>query len=86
SRIIIEVQTTEDYVNISVKDFGIGIKNIEDIFKYNKKTIVLGTEDEKGKGIGLMFSAELVKKNNGKIWVESELEKGSTFYFTLPKG
>lgn len=86
SKIIIKTIEFADSIQISVQDFGIGINDIESIFKYNKKTIVLGTEDEKGKGIGLMFTAELVKKNNGKIWVKSEPKKGSTFYFSLPKG
>ncbi len=85
SEIIIRTESLEEEIRISVQDFGKGIKETENIFLYNKKNIELGTENEKGKGIGLMFSAELIKKNNGKIWFDSKLNQGSTFYFTLPK-
>ena len=69
----------------SVSDKGIGIdqnhqKQIFSIFKR------LHTREEyPGTGIGLSISKRIVERHNGQIWIESELGKGSTFYFTIPK-
>ena len=74
-------------VEISVKDTGIGIshENLESIFNIDSKTNTLGTEKEKGSGLGLILCKEFVEKHGGKIWCESEPGKGSTFYITLPR-
>ncbi|WP_344788057.1 tetratricopeptide repeat-containing sensor histidine kinase [Postechiella marina] len=71
---------------ISIADSGVGIskKNIEKIFKGNSFT-TMGTNNEKGTGLGLSICRELVELNGGKIWVESTVNVGSTFYVQLPK-
>lgn len=71
---------------ISVSDSGIGIseENIAKIFKIDESFSTIGTEREKGTGLGLILCKEFVEKNGGKLWVKSEPNKGSTFFFTLP--
>ena len=82
----IEINAWQDNyeIIISIKDTGIGISNdqIPDIFNYPEAS-VNGTEDEKGNGIGLKLCKDFVIENGGKIWVESEPNLGSTFYFSL---
>jgi signal transduction histidine kinase len=72
---------------ISVKDSGIGMteKELQNLFKIDKISSKPGTEKEKGSGLGLVLCKEFVEKHGGKIWVESDLETGSVFKFTIPK-
>jgi signal transduction histidine kinase len=73
---------------IFIKDTGLGIpqETIDKLFRIDTNVISsLGTNDETGTGLGLILCKEFIDKHKGKIWVESELGKGSTFYFTLPK-
>lgn len=72
-------------IEIQVIDNGVGIKaeDREKIFKIGSNYSQRGTENEKGTGIGLMLCKEFVEKHGGKIWVESEEGKGSTFAFTI---
>jgi signal transduction histidine kinase len=78
---------TDGFVQISVKDSGIGISQdiIEKLFRIDQNVTTLGTSKEKGTGLGLILSREFIEKHGGKIWVESEVGKGSTFSFTIPK-
>jgi PAS domain S-box-containing protein len=69
----------------SVKDNGIGIseKDLKKIFQiFHRLRIKKGS---KGSGIGLAFCKKIIERHNGRIWVNSEVGKGSTFIFTLPK-
>jgi signal transduction histidine kinase len=86
-RVTVYSNETEEDIEISVKDTGIGMdKNqINNIFKLKSQESSLGTDDEPGSGLGLYLCAELIKKNNGTIKVESTPKKGSTFTFSLKK-
>ncbi|MGO9388253.1 MAG: ATP-binding protein, partial [Methanobacterium sp.] len=80
----ISTQKEENEWIFAVSDNGIGIdpeyqKQIFEVFKrlHTRK-------DYPGSGIGLSISQKIINRHSGRIWVESELGKGSTFYFTLP--
>ena len=76
------------FVEISIKDSGIGMKKemIDKLFLLDGKTSRRGTDGEPSTGLGLLLCKEFVEKHGGKIWVESEEGKGSTFFFTIPIG
>ncbi len=76
----------DQMVETSVSDSGIGINDndLDRIFMLDGSFTTKGTSNESGTGLGLLLCKEFVEKNNGKIWVESEKGKGSTFFFTLP--
>lgn len=71
---------------VSVQDKGIGItaKDKDRLFDRFYRVENTQTKSIAGFGIGLYLSAEIIQRHEGKIWVESELDKGSTFYFSLP--
>jgi len=73
-------------VEITISDNGIGMKQeiIKTLFDFSTNNTSLGTEKEKGSGLGLVLCKEFVEKQGGIIWVESEYGKGSDFKFTLP--
>ncbi|MCD6179303.1 MAG: CHASE domain-containing protein [Bacteroidales bacterium] len=85
-KIIIDVKQIEGAVEICITDNGIGISEevLPKLFQVNDNISTLGTENEKGTGLGLLLCKEFVEKYNGKIWAESEPEKGSKFCFTIP--
>jgi PAS domain S-box-containing protein len=84
--IIISASPKPEELVISVSDKGVGIpkEGIEKLFILSENYSTPGTNKEKGTGLGLILCKDFVEKNGGKIWVESEEGKGSTFYFTLP--
>ena len=83
-QIHISVKNVDDEYIFSIKDNGIGIdkKDLERIFTIFQR---LHTQEEyKGTGIGLAISQKILQKHRGKIWADSEKDKGTTFYFTIP--
>jgi signal transduction histidine kinase len=74
-------------VSIYVSDNGIGISphTLSRLFDPSQNISTVGTEKETGTGLGLLLCKEFVEKHGGRIWVESEVGKGSDFVFTLPK-
>ncbi len=87
-RIMISAKHAEHvrFIEFSVKDNGVGIKpgNIDKLFGVDTKFTSEGTAGEKGSGLGLSLVSEIIQKHGGRIWVESEYEKGSDFKFLLP--
>ena len=81
-----ESEADSDMVMVSVSDSGIGIapENHKGIFEKFKQVGDTLTGKPKGTGLGLPICKEIVEHYGGRIWVESELGKGSTFFFTLP--
>ena len=76
----------EDMAVVSIEDNGVGIEEekCNKIFEVYKNKSTLGTKDEKGTGLGLIICKEFVELNRGKIWVESELGRGTVFSFSIP--
>jgi signal transduction histidine kinase len=72
-------------VSVSVADTGRGIsgEDLRRIFEEFQQTEA-GIEQGEGTGLGLALSKRLVELHGGRIWVDSELGRGSTFVFTLP--
>ncbi len=75
----------DEHVELSVIDNGVGIKKEDQkkLFRIDQHLTTQGTSEERGTGLGLILCKEFIEKNNGEIWVESELNKGSAFKFTL---
>jgi signal transduction histidine kinase len=84
----ININATQTHSNatISVSDNGIGIApdNLTKLFDIAQVLTTKGTAEETGTGLGLLLCKEFVEKHGGKIWVESEVGKGSDFKFTMP--
>ena len=80
------IRKIDDYLEFSVKDTGIGISENKHqaIFDRFMQVDASDTREFEGSGLGLSIAKFHVEMLGGKIWVESEPEKGSSFYFTIP--
>jgi two-component system sensor histidine kinase VicK len=85
-RITVNCEVAGNMAQVSVKDEGMGIKphDVEKLFERYYRVDSKHTQTISGFGIGLYLCAEIIQRHDGKIWVESELGTGSTFYFSLP--
>jgi two-component system sensor histidine kinase/response regulator len=85
--VTIAARTIEDAIEVAVSDTGVGIskEDLPVLFEIETKPRKQATGHKERNGLGLILCKELVEKNGGTIWCESEKNKGATFKFTLPK-
>jgi PAS domain S-box-containing protein len=85
-KIIVKTVKEKKNVNVCVQDFGIGIPKEQQkrVFERFFRAGEQGKETYPGLGLGLFIAAEIIKRQNGEMWVESEEGKGSRFWFKLP--
>lgn len=85
-RITVSTGQEGDFVRVTVSDTGIGMSPhiLENLFELDGKTMRKGTDNEPGTGLGAILAKELVERNGGQVFVESEEGKGTKFSFTLP--
>lgn len=85
--ILLEAALLGKEVMISISDTGIGIEQ-DMLTRIFERTFMISDsrtpEHSKGCGLGLSIAASIMEKHNGRIWCESTLGKGSTFYLSLP--
>ena len=85
-KIVIKTEIIDESILFSVQDFGVGIANEKQDKVFEQFFRVSGEKERTfpGLGLGLYISSEIIKRQNGKIWLESAEGKGSTFYFSIP--
>jgi signal transduction histidine kinase len=81
----ITAKSVNKTIEVCIQDTGVGISadNIKKLFNEKTHLITSGTNNEKGSGLGLKLCKDFIEANDGMVWVESELNKGSKFWFTL---
>ncbi|MBA3675182.1 MAG: HAMP domain-containing histidine kinase, partial [Chitinophagaceae bacterium] len=86
NEILLSTSIENQHIKLCVTDFGIGIPHEKKSNIFNRFYRVSGDKENTfpGLGLGLFISAEIIKRHNGKIYLESTEGKGSTFCFTLP--
>jgi signal transduction histidine kinase len=86
-KVEISVDEKPTEVIILVKDNGRGIpaNSVVDVFKKFYQVDTSSTREKGGSGLGLSICKGIVDAHGGRIWVQSEVSKGTTFYFTIPK-
>jgi signal transduction histidine kinase len=85
-RVALSVEKQDDNLLCRVSDTGIGIpkEELENIFTEFQQLDTAITREYSGTGLGLNITKKFVEMHGGRIWVESELGKGSTFFFSIP--
>ena len=84
--VTVKVFNKKGDITVGITDTGIGIapEDHDKVFEQFKQVGDTLTDKPKGTGLGLPICKEIVERHGGRIWLESEFGKGSTFYFTLP--
>lgn len=85
-QVVLDAEIQKSKAVVMVADNGVGIYDEmkSSLFKVEEKISTKGTRQEPGTGLGLLLCKEFVELHGGQIWFESELKKGTTFYFTVP--
>ena len=85
-QIRINARKIGELIEVEVADNGMGMSNEvrDSLFSDNSSLSLPGTANELGSGLGLILCKQFVEKQGGRLWVESELGKGSSFKFTIP--
>lgn len=80
-------ESPAQFIVAYVRDNGVGMSEatIAKLFRIDETITSIGTSGERGTGLGLILCKEFIEKHGGSMWVESEIGKGSTFFFRLPK-
>jgi signal transduction histidine kinase len=83
----VEVREEENRNVVLIKDYGVGMEQVtlEKLFHLESKFSMPGTRQERGNGLGLLISKELIERNKGNIEVMSEFGKGTRFRIILPR-
>ncbi|MBI3984538.1 MAG: PAS domain-containing protein [Candidatus Levybacteria bacterium] len=87
NRVTVSFKKMEDNMQTSVQDFGVGISQEEKDRIFERFSQARSSPLKRtfpGLGLGLYISKEIIERHNGKIWLKTKENKGSTFYFTLP--
>ncbi|MEK7608557.1 MAG: ATP-binding protein [Patescibacteria group bacterium] len=85
-KVTVEIKNEAPFLKVSIKDTGIGIPK-EDLQKLFTRFFRAGNAVKSaadGSGLGLYIAQNIIHAHGGKVWVESELGRGTTFYFTIP--
>lgn len=84
-KIIVHIKRENNYIDLSVKDSGIGMdKETQQRIRQRKENLSYhGTRNERGSGLGLMLCYEFAEQLEGKLWFTSSINKGTTFHLSL---
>ena len=85
-KVSVNIKTDKSHAHISIADTGVGIseEHLERLFDQDYFSTNRGTAHEKGTGIGLKLCKEFTQKQNGKLKIQTNQDKGSNFTFTIP--
>ncbi|MCK0157072.1 tetratricopeptide repeat protein [Cellulophaga sp. F20128] len=86
--ITVDAQVKYQFIEVTIKDTGIGMSDeaLNKVFAQNGTYTTFGTNNEKGTGLGISLCKEMLENNGGNLWAKSKIGKGTSFYFTIPKG